>query len=186
MGSTKTLCVDIDGVTAATVESWLREAGKEYGIHKRKEDITNYDMGKSLGVPSKLVLEIFKKVWADYKEIELVDQHAPEVLSILRNKFYIYIVTASVANDESIRSWLELNKISYDKLMHLSNEKEKLSISGDIFVEDNPSIAIELSRKGKEVILMEQDWNKSLAGNGIPFAKNWLDVLDIINKRHGV
>ncbi|MGB9732861.1 MAG: 5' nucleotidase, NT5C type [Candidatus Micrarchaeia archaeon] len=178
----KTICIDIDGTLAHSIKNWLEILEKERGISKNVEELNKYKIEEILGLEREEVLEIFRKAWSKYDEIEVIG-NAPEVISRLHSKYTINIMTGSVAKDGELKAWLEINKIPYDNFVHLQKESEKLEINGDIFVEDNPDIALSLSKKGKKVILIERPWNKSYKNNGIEFAKDWGEVEKIIEKQ---
>ncbi len=178
----KTICIDIDGTLAHSIKNWLEILRDERGISRDVEELNNYKIEEILGLQREEVLEIFRKVWNKYDEIEVIS-NAPEVISRLRNKYTINIMTGSVAKDNELKAWLEINRIPYDNFLHLQKESEKLEINGDIFVEDNPEIALSFSKKGKKVILIERPWNKGYKNNGIEFAKDWSEVEKIIEKQ---
>jgi len=107
----------------------------------------------------------------------------PYILNKLHEKSKIYIVTSSVGADKEIIGWLKKNNIVYDRLVHVKKDNDKLNVEADVFIEDNPHLAMELKKAGKFVILLKQPWNIEFRNNGIAFAMNWNELFSMINER---
>ena len=174
---------DLDGVLANTVKQTLRNIEEGTAIKKTNDDIKHYDMTIDLGLPWDYIIGAFRKAWKEYEKIEPVDPNIPYILNKLREKSKIYIVTSSVGADKEIIGWLKMNNIVYDKLIHVKRDIEKLNVKADIFIEDNPHLAMELKNAGKFVIMLKQPWNIEFRNNGIAFAMDWNELFSIINKR---
>jgi len=177
-----TIACDLDGVLANSIENFLKIIEDEKAIKKASGEIRHYDFTIELGLPRDYINLTFKKVWDDYEKIKPVDNNIALAIKKIHEKADIHIVTGSVGMDKSILEWLRVNNIVYDKFVHLKNEKEKLDVNADFFIEDNPDIITELHKSGRKVIAYERSWNVSLANNGMAFAKNWQEVLEIISR----
>ncbi|MFP3215641.1 MAG: hypothetical protein RXR32_03800 [Candidatus Micrarchaeota archaeon] len=183
------IAVDLDGVLADSIKQMLRIIEEETGVKKTNEEIKRYDLS-DIGLPREYIMYAFRKAWMEYEKIELVDPNIPYILKKLREQAIIYIVTSSIGADNEIIGWLEMNNIVYDKLVHVKEDKEKLSVEADVFIEDNPYLAIELDKVGKSVIVLQQPWNVvlqlwnvKLKNNGITFAVNWSELFGILNEK---
>jgi len=174
---------DLDGVLANTVKQTLSNIEEETAIKRTNDDIKHYDMTIDLGLPWDYIIGAFRKAWKEYEKIEPVDPNIPYILNKLHEKSEIYIVTSSVGADKEIIGWLKMNNIVYDKLIHVKRDIEKLNVEADVFIEDNPHLAVELKNAGKFVIMLEQPWNVEFRNNGIAFAMDWNELFNIINKR---
>jgi len=177
------IACDLDGVLADTVKLVLRNIEEKTAIKKTNDDIKQYDMAKELGLPRDYIMYAFRKAWREYEKIELVDPNIPYILNKLHEQAIIYIVTSSIGDDKEIIGWLKMNNIVYDKLVHVKKDNEKLNVEADVFIEDNPYLAIELDKVGKSVIVLQQPWNVKLKNNGITFAVNWSELFGILNEK---
>jgi len=177
------IACDLDGVLANTVKLVLRNIEEETAIKKTNDDIKQYDMTLELGLPQDYIMNAFRKAWKEYEKIEPIDPNIPYILNKLHEKSNIYIVTSSIGDDKEIIGWLKMNNIVYDKLIHVKRDIEKLNVKADIFVEDNPYLAVELKNAGKFVIMLEQPWNVEFKNNGITFAVNWSELFGILNEK---
>ena len=177
------IACDLDGVLADTVKLALRNIEEKTGIKKTNDDIKQYDMAKELGLPRDYIMYAFRKAWREYEKIEPVDPNIPYILNKLSEKSEIYIVTSSVGDDEEIICWLKKNNIVYDKLIHVKHANEKLDVEADVFIEDNPHLAVELKNAGKSVIVLKQPWNVEFMNNGIAFATDWNELFNKINEK---
>ena len=177
------IACDLDGVLADTVKPTLRHIEEKTAIKKTNDDIKHYDMTIDLDLPRNYIIDAFRKAWKEYEKIELVDPNIPYILNKLREKSKIYIVTSSVGDDKEIRGWLKKNNIVYDKLIHVKKDNEKLNVEADVFIEDNPHLAVELKNAGKFVIILEQPWNVEFGNNGIAFAMDWNELFSKINEK---
>jgi len=161
----------------------LRNIEEEKAIKKTNDDIKHYDMTIDLGLPQDYIMAAFRKAWREYEKIEPVDPNIPYILNKLRGKSKIYIVTSSVGDDKEIIGWLEKNNIVYDKIIHVKSDNEKLDVEADVFIEDNPNLAVELKKAGKFVIMLKQPWNVEFGNNGIAFAMDWNELFNKINEK---
>ena len=177
------IACDLDGVLADTVKQTLMNIEEETAIKKTNDDIKHYDMTIDLGLPRDYILDAFRKAWREYEKIELVDPNIPYLLNKLRGKSKIYIVTSSVGDDKEIIGWLKKNNIVYDKIVHVKGDNEKLDVEADVFIEDNPNLAVELKNAGKFVILLKQPWNVEFGNNGIALAMDWNELFSKINEK---
>ena len=177
------IACDLDGVLADTVKPTLRHIEEKTAIKKTTDDIKQYDMTKELGLPRDYIVDAFRKAWMEYEKIEPVDPNIPYILNKLSEKSEIYIVTSSVGDDEEIICWLKKNNIVYDKLIHVKKDNEKLNVEADVFIEDNPHLAVELKNARKSVIMLKQPWNVEFMNNGIAFATDWNELFNKINEK---
>jgi len=177
------IACDLDGVLADIVKPTLRNIEEEMAIKKTNDDIKHYDMTIDLGLPWDYIIGAFRKAWREYEKIEPVDPNIPNILNRLHEKSEIYIVTSSVGNDEEIIGWLKKNNIVYDRLIHVKRDIEKLNVKADIFIEDNPHLAVELKNAGKLVIMLKQPWNIEFRNNGVAFAMDWNELFSKINEK---
>ncbi len=187
----RVLGIDIDGVLADTTSKWLQIVERRYGIKAIKKDITRHDIPeveKFASLTEEQYIDAFKEVWSDYKNLQLEDPGIPSILDNLREKFQIYITTASVGTRSEIEAWLAKNHIVYDRLAHFSRAKDKHLLNDvDIYIDDYNKVIENLAKNGKTAILLAQPWNEHfIASNKNPkiiVAYNWREIESILVER---
>lgn len=141
-----------------------------------------------------------EKFWNKYLESYVLQsksrEYAVEVIKKLReqgNK--IYIITARDESglppesygrmQEFTKTWLEQNRIEYDKLIFAS-DKEKLQQclenNVDFMIEDSPNNILSISVQ-VPVIKYECKYNEKVKGENITTAYGWYHIYSIINKK---
>ncbi len=157
------LAVDLDDTIADTTDEWVKEANAELGRAISKDEITEYDIYKVLGIEQEYVQAVYNRLWKEPHEIKLLDDNIPKILNDLMETFEIIIVTAAPGNTESIKGWLTSNRVRYDSLVKVVHASEKAEL-GDrigipIFVDDSPKVATDVLGANKYMVMVRQPWN---------------------------
>ena len=181
------IAVDIDDVLLDFVNSFLKFHNKEYGSRMKKEDVYTFDFAKILGVPRKEVerrfLEFYKTdLFRSIKPIEC----AVEGIILLHEKGHELITVSSrpeIIRKATIEQIVEQFPI-LPKDMYFSNHlyiegngssKAKLcaELGVLLLIEDCFEYAIDVKKKGTDVILFDQPWNQYEKINGIYRVGSW-------------
>ncbi|MGC8572110.1 MAG: 5' nucleotidase, NT5C type [Candidatus Micrarchaeia archaeon] len=182
------MSVDLDG-TLADIMSRVNELRSEDLKNNnikiiRKEDITAYDLKKTTpykDISYEQINEYMKKAWMDPSNIKLEYNKIPEILKNLHNYYEIYIVTATIAEDDKIKEWLACNDIVYDKLIHLDKQCKKAEHIAQIHIDDCSEL-VSIIPSDKTLILLSQPWNKNNIGEllkehkNVVYLENWKEV----------
>ena len=175
--------LDVDGVVANFVESFLREVEAVTGASFSHDDVTQYDLCKALGLSRRDEAAVYDRVgragWAS--RLSLYDGAREGVLA-LREASDLYFVTAPVwaaptwAFDRS--AWIRRHfGVRHDRVVFTA---AKHLVAGDVFVDDKPE-AIEAWRREHSrgrAVLWARPWN---AGGGwfAERTENWGRVLEL-------
>lgn len=179
------ICIDIDG-TITDAYFWLEEANKYFNKSVTVDQVTEYFIHKVMNV-EKLEYENFyeKNKFKIHSKQELREdvKISLKKLSMLHN---LYFVTA---RDKSLtmltHSYLKKNELYYDELFvlgsHYKVEKAK-ELNCNIFIEDSYDNAMQLSKAGFKVLLMDTNYNRGKLNENIIRVYNWKEIYEKINK----
>lgn len=177
-----TISIDVDGVLAKSAQRAIALHTMEGGLPVTFSDIKDYDMRKFLRYPDgsqitgEHLKELFEKAWAEPERIEIFHPNAKGLLNNGLGGNAIRIVTAGWGEPEKVREFLRLDKIFYDDMKMVGGEDEKLSVVGDIHLDDRPATAIAVSNAGKESFLLGSPYMGPidvLRNNNVHVARDW-------------
>lgn len=177
------ICIDIDG-TITDPYYWLDYCNDYFNTNITEKDVTEYSISQVLGINENSYLEFYEKNKYDIHSNQKIRDDASIIINKLRSVGNIYFVTA---REESLtlltHEYLKTNNIYYDNLFllgtHHKVEKAK-ELYCDIFIEDNYDNAIELSKAGFYVLLLDTNYNKKPLNDNIKRVSNWLEIYEIV------
>ncbi|NFD78987.1 hypothetical protein FC826_15390 [Clostridium botulinum] len=177
------ICIDIDG-TITEPYYWLEISNKYFKKNIKPEDITVYNIEDVLGITEEEYMKFYEKYKVRIHTEEKLRQGAKKVLNELNKYHNIYFVTAREKSLEVLtKSYLINHSIKFRDLYvlgsHYKVDKAK-ELNCDIFIEDNPTNAVELSEAGFKVILLDTNYNKHIKENeNIIRISHWDEVYNI-------
>ncbi|NFM80197.1 hypothetical protein FDC04_15525 [Clostridium botulinum] len=180
------ICIDIDG-TITEPYYWLEISNKYFKKNIKPEDITVYNIEDVLGITEEEYMKFYEKYKVRIHTEEKLRQGAKKVLNELNKYHNIYFVTAREKSLEVLtKSYLINHSIKFRDLYvlgsHYKVDKAK-ELNCDIFIEDNPSNAVELSEAGFKVILLDTNYNKHIKENeNIIRISHWDEVYNIVKE----
>ncbi|MGC8710133.1 MAG: 5' nucleotidase, NT5C type [Candidatus Micrarchaeia archaeon] len=181
--------IDLDDTIADTVKPFLDILRNRYGFEMRREDWTRYLFSENPGAIKVDVMELFKEVWNSPDSIPLLDSNIPRIISDIHNKFEIYIVTATLGEDKTVRMWLGEHSIEFDKIIYVRSPMQKGNIHNiSIYIDDYYEAAVNMAKRGKEVIILKQPWNAKFSASDdefkdrITFADSWDEIRTLLLK----
>ncbi|APQ74834.1 hypothetical protein CF055_05120 [Clostridium botulinum] len=180
------ICIDIDG-TITEPYYWLKISNKYFKKNIKPEDITVYNIEDVLGITEEEYMKFYEKYKVRIHTEEKLRQGAKKVLNELNKYHNIYFVTAREKSLEVLtKSYLINHSIKFRDLYvlgsHYKVDKAK-ELNCDIFIEDNPSNAVELSEAGFKVILLDTNYNKHIKENeNIIRISHWDEVYNIVKE----
>jgi len=107
--------------------------------------------------------------------------YALETLHTLHAKGLVcgYVTRRNPRLKPLTQTWLDAQGFPAKTLIHVEEDEPKSGrvreLGGDIMVEDAPHEADELAAAGLKVILIDQPYNRDVAGAGITRVRNWLE-----------
>jgi len=179
------ICIDIDG-TVTEAYDWIDVANEFFGKNLRKEDVVLYEIEKVIGV-SREEYDDFYRVYGKliHSKAPIRDGVIPALESIFKNHS-IHFVTARSKDMTSVTyNWMSLYQVPYDSISLLGSHhkvKKAKELNCDIFIEDRYENAIELSKEGFTVILIDCLYNQGELPENVIRLENWQQIYYFINQ----
>lgn len=180
------LCIDIDG-TVTDPYYWLERANRYFGKNVTPEEVTSYDIHRVLGIDADDYMEFYDLYSKAIHKESYPRFGASEVIKRLFNNHHIHFVTAREDYLEKTSiEWLAKHEMPLDTIHHLGShykvEKAK-ELKSDLFIEDSYHNAIQLSKAGFDVILINCNYNKGPLPANVHRVNNWFEILSIVKIR---
>ncbi len=185
---------DLDECLGELILSFLSYYNNTYGTNYRFEDVKSYNLEDLIGGTRLGAIKCVHKFYETnyFKEIPVVIGSRNAVEELIKNNEAVVITSRPLIIKKQTERWL--NHHFYDKFKDviLTNEwsveggnNSKADICRDLgvncFIEDNLNYAIELSKKGIKVFLLDKPWNKNGELNeNITRVKNYYELLEKI------
>ena len=175
------ICIDIDG-TITNPYHFIPYLNELYNKNVTEEEFNNhnwdfiYGTGMDMG---SILSEFNVKCEHSYKEAKVVD-NAKEIIDGLKKNHNVCFVTArELRLTDVTKSWLNENGFGDIDVYLLGSdykvEKAK-ELECNIFIEDNPSNAMQLASVGMKVLLIDNNYNKGVEHENIIRVNNWIDI----------
>lgn len=179
--------LDIDGVLADFTACYLGELNEKWGYEFTKEDVTDWSMVTSLGIPRALD----ESIWNSHGLLERMAQ-APvhesgrelaELLSLTGKRIHYVTARGMSGVDGGARQklhrlteeWLALNDFPLGSVSFWENKAEVARHwSIKAFVEDSPRNALQLAGSGVAVLLVDKPYNQGVEHELIHRVEGWI------------
>ncbi len=172
--------VDIDGVVANFVASFIPLVQQRLGLTLREEDIYVHDLYLVLGILPDTAMKLIR----DTIRCDLEPYPgAIRGLSRLRQRHEVTLVTARPPDMTDItEKWLARRKVPHDHLLHFEEGlKHKHQYAFDVFVDDHLREAFGFVNRVPHIIIFDHPWNRTLNLGGLfKRARDWHEVVSII------
>ncbi len=179
------ICIDIDG-TITSPYHFIPYLNELYSKNITEKEYNTHNWENLYGVDILTIMsEFHEKYMHSYTEAKIVD-NAKNVIDNLRNYHNLYFVTARHNKLEDItKNWLNENGFGDIDVYLLGSdykvEKAK-ELECNIFIEDNPSNAMQLASEGMKVLLIDTNYNKHVEHENIVRVNNWIDINSFIKE----
>lgn len=176
--------IDIDGVLADVLSSWVKELNFYFNQDKKKEDIFDY----RFEVVYNVSWEEMDKFFRENQQVLLSNlspiEKAHEVLEQLSKHHEIILITArpNIYRDIT-EKWLRDHSIPYHKIIFTNFQaKTKYCLDNKInlFIEDSLENAIVISEVGIPVLLFDAPYNRRDLPKFVFRKFNWDEILEFI------
>lgn len=185
----KKIAVDIDEVLAEFIPSYLQFYNLRNGTNFNIQDIFSFNLWESLGIEREEAVKIVFEFYGSdfFKRIKPIP-FSVEAISKLSEKNHPSIITS---RPESVREetieWTHKYFPGMFREFHFTNQfsnngakknKSDFCIENgySLLIEDNASYANECARRGIDVFLMEQPWNRKTLHPKIVRVRNWNEI----------
>jgi len=161
------IALDVDGVLADVIESWLIYNNKIRPIIS-KDDITNWDFWKKFKINRYDFYEELTSCWKNWNSIHPTEDNLSIVTQNLSNFGQVDIVTArELSTDSFVKNWLKLHDITYQNYVSVIDGPMKADLDYDVFIDDSPLNTIKFLKRKKNVFLYSQPWNRHISDQNI-------------------
>jgi 5'(3')-deoxyribonucleotidase len=175
------IALDVDGVLADVIESWLSYNNKIRPTIS-KSQISEWDFWKNHDINKFDFYNELSICWKSWENIPPTENDIASATKQLSNIGTVDIVTARDESTHSdVKNWLKLHKIIFNNYVGVVEGVEKSKLDYDIFIDDSPLNAKNMLEKGKSVILYSQPWNvsfKDKRATRIHELKNAVPIID--------
>ena len=176
------IALDVDGVLADVIESWLSYNNKIRPIIS-KSQISEWDFWKNHDINKFDFYNELSICWKSWENIPPTENNIASATKQLSNIGSVDIVTArdeSTHND--VKNWLKLHKINFNNYVGVLEGIEKSKLDYDIFIDDSPLNAKSMLEEEKSVILYSQPWNMSFDDDRVARIHELKNAVPVIDK----
>ena len=173
--------IDIDGVVADFVKTFIPLVRERYGLALTEEDIYVHDLFLVLGISESEAMELIRATICS--DPGLIDG-AKQAIDRLNQEHDVILLTARPEDLFDVtRQWLSKRGIKYRELLHLrEGQKSTPQQAFDLVVDDHLREVIRFAGKARKIIVFDHPWNQSLNVRGLfDRAYTWHDVLAIVD-----
>jgi uncharacterized HAD superfamily protein len=174
--------IDIDGVIANFVGTFIPLAQQRYGISFTERDIYVHDLYVVLGITEAEALELIRAtITSDPRPYD----GAVEALRRIHAKHDVVLMTARPKDLMDVTAqWLARWSIAYRQLVHLDEGfKHEASLSLDIIVDDHLREALGFVGKVPHIVVFDRPWNQTLnVARLFERVRTWEELVDLIRR----
>jgi len=175
------IALDVDGVLADVIKSWLNYSNT---IRPKisKHEITDWEFWKKFQINRFDFYTELSSCWKNWKSIPATEENLSTITKNLSNLGQVDIVTArEKSTDSFVKNWLTYHNISYDNYVSVIDGPMKAKLDYDVFIDDSPLNAEKFLKNDKKVILYSQPWNEHMSDDRIFRITNLSEAVDKIN-----
>ncbi len=155
------IALDVDGVLADVIKSWLSYNNKIRPIIS-KSQISEWDFWKNHDINKFDFYNELSICWKSWENIPPTENDIASATKQLSNIGTVDIVTArDDSTHDDVKKWLRLHNIDFNNYVGVLEGIEKSKLDYDVFIDDSPLNAKSILEQGKSVILYSQPWNLS-------------------------
>ncbi|AAK81310.1 hypothetical protein BJV85_000524 [Clostridium acetobutylicum] len=179
------ICIDIDG-TITDAYYWIDLCNSYFKTSITEKDATQYYIHKILNVPLEEYNEFYEKYKYKLHSEQKLRKDVKSVITKLSQNNNIFFVTARERDLTILTySYLRKKEIPYDSLFILGTHHKvptARQLNCDLFIEDNYDNALELSKAGFKVLLIDTYYNRKPLNQNIIRFYNWDEVYGIVDR----
>jgi len=161
------IALDVDGVLADVIESWLINNNKIRSSIS-KDEITNWNFWEKFKINRYDFYEELSTCWKNWRTIPPTEDNLSIITENLSNFGQVDIVTArELSTDSFVKNWLKQHNITYTNYVSVIDGTMKADLDYDVFIDDSPLNAIKFLEHKKKVFLYSQPWNQNISNSNI-------------------
>lgn len=157
------IALDVDGVLADVIESWLNYNNKIRSPIS-KEEITNWDFWKKFNINRYDFYKELTMCWKNWSTLPPMEPNLSKITQTLSEYGHVDIVTArELSTDYFVKNWLKLHGVVYENYVSVVDGTMKADLDYDLFIDDSPLNAEKFLENKKDFFLYSQPWNKHIS-----------------------
>ncbi|HLE34383.1 MAG TPA: hypothetical protein VI698_00685 [Nitrososphaerales archaeon] len=157
------IALDVDGVLADIIFVWLDDYNKTHNEPITKEDTDRWDFWKNFGYDKYRFYDDLSRCWSRWMKVPPMEQNLADASEKLNSVGTVDIVTArDAASTKYVKRWLEFYGIKYNDYVAVLRGRDKADLDYDVFIDDSPLYVVDMASRGRNVLLYDQPWNKSV------------------------
>lgn len=176
------IALDVDGVLADVIESWLKYSNT---IRPKisKHEITDWDFWSKFQINRFDFYTELSSCWKNWESIPPTEGNLSSTTKYLSSIGQVDIVTArEQSTNFFVKSWLNHHNISYNNYVSVIDGPMKSDLDYDIFIDDSPLNALKFIQNNKKVLLYSQPWNQHISENQIHRVSNLFEAVETIKQ----
>jgi len=175
------IALDVDGVLADVIQSWLN-----YNNSIRQEilrqEISDWDFWKKFKINRYDFYTELSSCWENWMSVPPTETNLSLTTKNLSKIGQVDIVTARERSTDSfVKNWLNHYDISYDNYVSVIDGPMKANLDYDVFIDDSPLNALKIIEQKKKIILYSQPWNQHILEDQIHRVSNLSEAIEEIN-----
>jgi len=176
------IALDVDGVLADVIKSWLNFNNKIRPTIS-KDEITDWDFWKKFEINQFDFYSELNTCWENWIYVPATQQNLSSVTKNLSDLGQVDIVTARERSTDSfVKNWLDHHNIIFDNYVSVIDGPMKADLDYDVFIDDSPLNAEKFLQNNKKIILYSQPWNLHLDDKKINRIFNLSEAIEKISK----
>jgi len=157
------IALDVDGVLADTIRSWLRLCNERFNMSLTYDQIDHWNFWKDVGIKQEDFEWLFNEAWYNWRAMPPTEDKIAAKVELLKNIGKVDIVTGRSEDTMGyVEKWLALQKIDCNEIVVVEPDMTKGHLDYDVFIDDSPLNAIDAAERGKTALVYDQPWNRHL------------------------
>ncbi|WP_428326172.1 5' nucleotidase, NT5C type [Nitrosopumilus sp.] len=175
------IALDVDGVLADVIQSWLNYSNS-IRQEIQKHEIIDWDFWKKFEIDRYDFYAELSSCWKNWTSIPPTEENLASITKNLSDIGQVDIVTARERSTDSfVKNWLKYHNISFDNYVSVIHGPMKADLDYDVFIDDSPLNASKFLENKKKVILYSQPWNQHITENKIHRISNLSEAIQKLN-----
>lgn len=175
------IALDVDGVLADVMVSWLEHNNKIRG-EILKHEITDWNFWEKFNINQYDFYAELNKCWENWIDIPPTETKLSEFSKKISQIGHVDIVTARERSTDSfVKNWLEHHNIVYENYVSVVSGPMKADLNYDTFIDDSPLNAMKILQNQKRIFLYAQPWNQNIVDKRIHRISSLSQVFEHLN-----
>ncbi len=175
------IALDVDGVLADVIQSWLNY-NNSIRQEISKQEISDWDFWKKFKINRYDFYAELSSCWKNWMSVPPTETNLSLTTKNLSKLGQVDIVTARERSTDSfVKNWLNHYDISYDNYVSVIDGPMKADLDYDVFIDDSPLNALKIIQQKKKIILYSQPWNQHILDDQIHRVSNLSEAIKEIN-----